>query len=78
LSGITPLVSFGSYCIVGDTGIEDLPDEASKERPWGKGNNPKTAVWEFLKENSEFEIDNTIVSKLILTASPDGYLKRIK
>jgi len=78
LRAYTPLVSIGSYCIVGDTGIEDLPTGTTAVRPWGKGNNPKTAVWEFLKENNNFKIDKIITSKLILTGSPDGYLKRIK
>ncbi len=74
----TPLVSVGSYCVVGDTGIEDTADEAFSDRPWGKGNNPKTAVWEYLKENNNFEIDKNIEPKLILTGSPDGFLKRIR
>jgi len=78
LRAYTPLVSIGSYCIVGDTGIEDLPAGTTSDRPWGKGNNPKTAVWAFLKENNNFEIDKIIESKLILTGSFDGYLKRIK
>jgi len=73
----TPMVSVGSYCIVEDTGIEDLPISPST-RPWGKGNNPKTAVWEFLKDNRQFKIDRIIESKLILLGSPNGYLKRIK
>ncbi len=76
LRAYAPLINVGSYCIVGDTGIEDTPDEAFSDRPWGKGNNPKTAVWEFLKENSNFEIDKTIDSKLILTGSPDGFLRK--
>ncbi len=78
LRAYAPLVSTGSYIVVGDTGIEDLPEGTTSDRPWGKGNNPKTAVWEYLKENSNFEIDKMIDSKLILTGSPDGYLKRIK
>jgi len=78
LRAYAPLVSRGSYCIVGDTGIEDLPKGTTSDRPWGKGNNPKTAVWEFLKENKNFKIDKIIESKLILTGSSDGYLKRIK
>ena len=75
LRAYAPLVSVGSYCIVGDTGIEDLPDGTTSGRPWRKGNNPKTAVWEYLKENSNFKVDKAIDSKLILTGSPDGYLK---
>lgn len=78
LRAYAPLVSVGSYFIVGDTGVEDLPAGTTLSRPWGKGNNPKTAVREFLKENKNFKIDKIIESKLILTGSPDGYLKRIK
>jgi cephalosporin hydroxylase len=72
------LVSMGSYCMVGDTGIEDLTDDALFDRNWGKGNSPKSAVRAFLQENSNFIIDKTIDSKLILTSAPDGYLKRVR
>jgi cephalosporin hydroxylase len=72
-----PLVSKGSYCIVFDTGIEDLPEHYYGDRPWGKGNNPKTAVWEFLKTHPEFEIDKDIEAKLLITSAPDGFLKRV-
>lgn len=72
----SPLVSKGSYCVVFDTVVEDLPDESFNNRPWGKGNNPKTAVHEFLKTHEEFEIDVTIQNKLLITVAPDGYLKR--
>ncbi len=78
LRAYAPLVSIGSYCVVGDTRVEDLPKDALFKRPWGKGNNPKTAVRAFLKENNNFKIDKTIDSKLIITGSPDGYLKRIR
>lgn len=77
LNAYAALVTQGSYCMVGDTGIEDLPDGMITDRPWGKGNNPKTAVWEFLKKNKNFIIDKTIESKLLFTGSPDGYLKRV-
>lgn len=72
------LVSIDSYVVVFDTFIEDLPDEFSNDRPWGKGNNPKTAVWEFLESNDNFEIDKEIENKLITTSAPDGFLKRVK
>ncbi len=78
LRAYTPLISVGSYCFVGDTGVEDLPAGSITDRPWGKGNNPKTAVREFLKENKSFEIDKQIENKLVITGSPEGYLKRIK
>ncbi len=73
-----PLVSEGSYCVVMDTVVEDMPEDAFPDRPWGKGNNPKTAVWAYLKENHDFEIDASIHSKLLITVAPDGYLRRVR
>ena len=78
LNAYAPLTSIGSYCIVFDTVVEDLPDDTFPNRPWGKGNSPKTAVWEFLKTRPEFEIDKKIDNKKVINGSPDGYLKRIK
>ena len=74
----SPLVTRGSYLIVFDTIIEDLPDELFPNRPWGTKNNPKTAVWEFLKSNTRFEIDKQIENKLLITVAPDGYLECVK
>ena len=48
------------------------------DRPWAPGDNPKTAVWEYIKEHSEFEIDENIHDKLLITVAPDGYLKRVR
>ena len=73
----SPLVSVGSYCIVFDTVIEDMPEDSFPDRPWGKGDNAKTAVWEFLKDNQNFVIDKEIEDKLLITVAPDGYLKKI-
>jgi cephalosporin hydroxylase len=72
------LVTPGSYCMVFDTVIEDMPDDIFSNRPWGKGDNAKTAVWEFLKSHPEFEIDRSIHDKLQITVAPDGYLKRMR
>ena len=88
LEAYAPLVSQGSYCVVFDTIIEDMPDNLFPDRPWRKGNNPKTAVWEYLRrlkdegrtamDNSQlsFDIDKSLESKLMITVAPDGYLKR--
>jgi len=90
LEAYAPLTSEGSYCVVFDTIVEDLPDGMFPERPWGKGNNPKTAVWEYLRRLKEegckaidgaelaFEIDKNIEHKLLITVAPDGYLKRVR
>ncbi len=73
-----PLVTAGSYCVVFDTGIEDLPADAFLDRPWGPGNSPKTAVYAFLKTHDEFVVDKDIEARILLTAAPDGYLKKIR
>lgn len=90
LEAYAPLTSPGSYCIVWDTGVEDLPHDFCKDRPWGKGDNPKTAVWEYLRHIQEqgraafdgaplkFEMDKTIETKLMITAAPDGFLQRVR
>ena len=71
------LTSIGSYCVVFDTIIEDLPSEMYPDRPWGPGNNPKTAVKEYLNNCTNFEIDKIIQDKLLVSVAPEGYLKRI-
>ena len=71
-------VKKGSYIIVFDTIIEDMKSLLLKNRRWGKGNNPKTAVWKFLNRNKRFRIDKEIENKLLITVAPDGYLKCIK
>jgi cephalosporin hydroxylase len=72
------LTSIGSYCVVFDTIVEDLPEDYMPGgRPWNPGNNPKTAVFEFLKENKNFEIDKQIDNKILISVAPDGYLKKI-
>lgn len=76
LKAYAPLTSKGSYCVVFDTIVEDMPKEMYPDRPWGPGNNPKTAVWEYLKTHPEFTIDKSIQDKLLITVAPDGYLKR--
>jgi cephalosporin hydroxylase len=76
LEAYGPLVTPGSYCVVFDTVIEDLPDEFFPDRPWGRGDNPKTAVHRFVREHPEFEIDRQIPDKLQLTVAHDGYLRR--
>jgi cephalosporin hydroxylase len=72
----SPIVSKGSYLVVFDTIVEELPEKLISDRPWGKGNNPKTAVWEFLKDNKDFEIDTDIDNKLLISVAPDGYLRK--
>ena len=71
-------VTKGSYLIVFDTIVEYMPKGFYKNRSWDKGNNPATAVKEFLKKNKNFIIDKQIENKLLITVAPGGFLKRIK
>lgn len=77
LKAYAPLASKGSYCVVFDTVVEDLPKSMFADRPWGPGDNPKTAVWKYLETTNDFEIDKSIHNKLLVTVAPDGYLKRL-
>lgn len=72
------LVTEGSYLVVFDTAIDDIPGDLFPNRSWGKGNNPKTAVLEFMKSNDRFEIDQQFENKLLFTAAPSGFLKCVK
>lgn len=77
LEAYATLTSVGSYCVVFDTIIEDMPADMFPDRPWGPGDNPKTAVHEYLKSHPSFEIDKQIDHKLLISVAPDGYLRRI-
>lgn len=72
------LTSVGSYCVVFDTIVEDMPRKLSGDRPWGPGDNPKTAVFEYLQSHPEFVIDRDIQNKILITVAPEGYLKRTR
>ncbi len=80
LEAYAPLTSVGSYCIVFDTVVEDLPASLYPDRPWGPGDNPKTAVHAYLDKlgaaGPTFEIDKQVEGKLLITVAPDGYLRR--
>jgi len=74
----SPSVTKDCYLVVMDTVVEDMPEDYFPDRPWGKGDNPKTAVHAFLKETDQFVIDASIHDKLLITVAPDGYLRCIK
>lgn len=78
LKAFASLVSIDSYCVVFDTIIEDLPAQSFPNRPWDIGNNPKTAVHEYLRQDDRFEIDRDIEAKIQITVAPDGYLRRVR
>ncbi len=73
-----PLVRAGGYVVVFDTVIEDMPKALFPDRPWGPGDNPKTAVRAFLASNPRFEIDRELDAKLLISAAPEGYLRCLR
>ena len=76
LRSYAPLVSAESYCVVFDTVIENMPENAFPDRGWGRGNNPLTAIHEFLNESDDFEIDSAISDRLVLSVAPSGFLRK--
>jgi len=78
LRAYAPLTSLDSYCVVMDTVVEDMPEDAFPDRPWGVGDNPRTAVWAYLKETEDFVIDAAVHNKLLITVARDGYLRRVR
>ncbi len=78
LRAYADLVTVGSYCVVFDTVVEDLPGDLYPDRPWSAGNSPKTAVHAFLREDDRFEIDRDVEAKILITVAPDGYLRRVR
>ncbi len=78
LKAYAPLVTADSYLVVFDTVIEDLPEGFFPDRPWERGNNPMTAVHQFIRENSDFEIDSALSERLQVSVAPNGYLNRTR
>jgi len=78
LRAYADMVTVGSYCVVFDTVVEDLPGDLYPDRPWSAGNSPKTAVHAFLREDDRFEIDRDVEAKILITVAPDGYLRRVR
>ena len=69
------MVTKGSYMVVFDTFVENMPANFASDRPWESGNNPMTAVTEFLETTDRFKIEDSIENKLLITVAPSGYLK---
>jgi cephalosporin hydroxylase len=78
LRAYAPLVTVGQYLIVADTFVEQIPSQEHRPRGWGPGNNPATALRAWLDESEAFEPDPFVNAKLLLTASPGGYLRRFR
>jgi cephalosporin hydroxylase len=76
LEAYAPLVSPGSYCVVFDTFVEDMPPHFFADRPWDVGNNPKTATRQWLASHPDFSVDRSMESRLMVTVAPEGFLKR--
>jgi cephalosporin hydroxylase len=77
LHAYAPLVSRGSYCVVFDTFVQNMPTGFFANRPWDVDNNPMTAVEAYLERHSEFEVDAEIQNKLMVTVAPNGFLRKV-
>ena len=77
LEAYAPLTSVGSYCVVFDTIIENLPAGIYPDRTWGPGNSPRSAIDDYRARHPEFVVDTAIDHKLLISVAPGGYLKRV-
>jgi cephalosporin hydroxylase len=78
LRAYAPLIEKGQYLICGDTIVERIPEQVHRNRPWGPGNNPATAVVEFLSETKRFVVDEKIDQRLLMSCHPGGYLQAVE
>lgn len=78
LEAYAPMVSVGSYCVVFDTVIENLPVDMYGDRPWNVGDNAMTGMKAWLASDPGFEIDTAMDAKLMISVAPQGYLKRLR
>ena len=78
LNGYSDFVTVGNYIVIFDTIVEEMKADSYPNRPWGVGDNPMTAVKEFLAKSDQFVIDSQVENKIQITMSPGGYLKKIK
>jgi len=78
LQAYAPMVSVGSYCVVFDTVIENLPGGLYTDRPWDVGDNAMTAMRAWLAGDPGFEIDTAMDAKLQISVAPNGYLRRVR
>lgn len=78
LEAYAPLTTVGSYCVVFDTIVEEMPAGTYADRPWGPGNSPKSAVDAYLRQHPEFEVDVRVDHKLLISVASGGYLRRVR
>ena len=77
MASMKPLPQTGEPITV--TGpVKHMPASMFPDRPWGPGNNPKTAVHAWLPAHPEFEIDRSVEDRLLVTSAPDGFLRRTR
>jgi len=76
-----PMVTPGCYMVVADTLVGHLTAEnAPKKRSkiWYQGNEPLSALRDYMAECDRFEVDEVLNGKLVLSSSPGGYVRCIR
>jgi cephalosporin hydroxylase len=73
---LAPLLPGGGIVLVADTLIEEFPLGYYKDRPWDRGNNPATAVREFLFKHTDFHRSTEWSRRALLSEFRDGIICR--
>jgi cephalosporin hydroxylase len=76
LQCLAPLLPAGSFVLVADTLVEEFPADHFEGRPWGRGDNPLTAVRAFLEERDDFVPAPEWNRRALVSEFRDGIVRR--
>lgn len=74
LIALSPLIPSGSVIMVADTIVQEMPIGYYQDRPWGRDDNPLTAVNRFLSGHSNFTLDKEWGRRSLMGECRDGIL----
>ena len=75
------MVTEGCYLVVADTLVGHITEDKAptkRSKIWFKGDEPLSALNDYLAENDRFLVDPVLNGKLVLSSSPGGYLQCVK
>jgi cephalosporin hydroxylase len=73
-----PMVTPGCYMVVADTVVGHVTEENAprkRSKVWFKGDEPLSALQDYMSETNRFEVDEALNGKLVMSSSPGGYVR---
>jgi cephalosporin hydroxylase len=65
-----------SIVLVADTLLRDV-EQTGKVRNWNKLRNPNSALMEFMNDNSDWQFIEEFCMSVVLSESPQGWIRKI-